>query len=262
VQRRDDLTPAESSTDVTRSDGHGWALWRFTRSTWRRFHDAWKQVPSAAWRRYLFTLIAGFLLCAAFVAVMVLYARSRVDDGLQQWDEGWLRAVERNGAMSFSNAILLESFGNLIYMIPLTAAAMVVAARAGRPLLAMSFPIAYVLCRPLVLLGWQLWHRPRPTLVAGGIAAPGLHSFPSGHVALMLSVYGLLTYLWWCAARHWSERAFALVVLAALLWVTGWARVRLGSHWPSDVLSGYAVGIVWVAGVITALRRAEKAGGR
>ncbi len=249
--------PAE---DVNPGD-RGWAAWRFTRSTWQRFRDAWGNVPSTARRRYAFTLVAGFLLCAALVAAMTLAARSRVDAGLQQWDEQTLRAVERNGAMSFSNAILLESFGNLIYMIPLTAAAMVVAARSGRPLLAISFPIAYVLCRPLVLLGWQLWDRKRPTLIAEGIAAPGLHSFPSGHVALMLSVYGLLAYLWWRAARHASERLVVLLVLAALLSVTGWARVRLGSHWPSDILSGYAVGLAWVATVITALRRAEKAGG-
>ena len=262
MHRREQSTGNVAPVVDTAPDPRGWAAWRFARSTWRRFIESWREVPSAARRRYFFTLVAGFLLCAAFVAGVVLLARSRVDQGLQHWDERWLRAVERNGAMSLSNAILLESFGNLVYMIPLTAAAMIVAARSGRPLLAISFPIAYVLCRPLVLLGWQLWHRQRPTLIAEGIAAPGLHSFPSGHVALMLSVYGLLAWLWWRAARHASERVAAVLVLAALLGVTGWARVRLGSHWPSDILSGYAVGLVWVATVITALLRAEKAGGR
>jgi membrane-associated phospholipid phosphatase len=246
--------------DFKSQDG-GWVLWRFARATWRHFRESWCDVPRVARRRYFLTLAAGFLPCAAFVAAMTLVARARINDGLQQWDERWLLAVERNRVMSFSDAILVESFGNLAYMVPLTAGAMIVSARAARPLLALSFPLAYVLCRPLVLLGWWIWQRPRPTLIAGGIAAPGLHSFPSGHVALMVSVYGLLTYLWWRATRSSAERAFAVALLVALLGVTGFARVRLGSHWPSDILSGYAVGLAWVAAVILALRRAEKAGG-
>ena len=163
--------------------------------------------------------------------------------------------------MSFSNAILLESFGNLAYLVPLTLAAMIWAARRGRPLLALSFPVAYLLQRPLVLLGWQLWNRQRPKLIADGIAAPGLHSFPSGHVALMLAVYGLLAYLWFRASRSTIERALIVVLTAALLGVTGWARVRLGAHWPSDILAGYLIGAAWLASVIVALRQAERAGG-
>jgi undecaprenyl-diphosphatase len=107
-----------------------------------------------------------------------------------------------------------------------------------------------------------MWNRQRPKLIADGIAAPGLHSFPSGHVALMLSVYGMLAWLWWRASRSAAERVVIVVLLAALLGVTGWARVRLGAHWPSDILAGYAAGAAWLAAVLVAQRRAEAAGGR
>lgn len=228
--------------------------------TWRPFRDAWRGLPRAAFRRWLTTLGVGFVLSAALVSGITLIAK-RNAAALTEWDTHQLRRVER-GPISFSNAILLESFGNLAYMVPLTLAAAVVAARRGRPLLALSFPVAYVLMRPLVLLGWQIWNRQRPTLIADGIAAPGLHAFPSGHVALMLSVYGLLAWLWVRASRSVLERVVAVVLLAALLGVTGAARVRLGSHWPSDVLAGYTIGAAWVAAVILALQRAERAGGR
>lgn len=198
------------------------------------------------------------MLCAALSAAITLIAERNADP-LTEWDTGWLLWWER-GPVSFSNAILLESFGNLAYMVPLTLAAAVVAARHRRALLALSFPVAYVLQRPLVLLGWWIWERERPKLIAGGIAAPGLHSFPSGHVALMLSVYGLLGWLWWRASRSRVERVFVIVLLAALLLVTGSARVRLGSHWPSDIFAGYAIGAAWVATVIVALHRAERVG--
>jgi len=213
-------------------------------------------LPSGAVRRWCTTLVIGFVLCAAFVGALTAIAK-RNTESLTRWDTDLLLRVER-GPISFADAILLESFGNLAYMVPLTLAAAVVAARHGRPLLALSFPASYVLQRPLVLLGWCIWNRQRPRLIAEGIAAPGLHSFPSGHVALMLAVYGLLAWLWIRASRSAVERLLVLVLLAALLLVTGLARVRLGSHWPSDVLAGYSVGAAWLAVVVTAIRRAER----
>jgi membrane-associated phospholipid phosphatase len=207
-------------------------------------------------RRWWTTLLIGFVLCAAFVSGVTVVAK-RNAEALTRWDADVLLRWER-GPISFADAILLESFGNLAYIVPLTVAAAVVAARRGRPLLALSFPTAYVLQRPLVLLGWWIWNRQRPKLIAGGIAAPGLHSFPSGHVALMMAVYGLLAWLWLRASRSVVERVLVVVLLAALLVVTGAARVRLGSHWPSDVLAGYVVGATWLLSVIAAIRRAER----
>jgi membrane-associated phospholipid phosphatase len=201
-------------------------------------------------------MLVGFLLTAALVAAVTALARANISL-LQPWDERTLLRIAE-GPVSFADAILLESFGNLAYMVPLTVAAAVVAARRGRALLAISFPLAYLLQRPLVLLGWWMWDRQRPRLIADGIAAPGLHAFPSGHVALMLAVYGLLAYVWFRHSRSVIERLLVVLLLAALLGVTGLARVRLGSHWPSDILAGYLIGAAWLATVIAALRRAEK----
>ena len=234
-----------------------WAAARGWGATWQPFRDSWRDLQRGAVRRWLLTLAAGFVPCAALVAAMTLVAK-RYAGPLTRWDTHWLLRCER-GPISFSNAILLESFGNLAYMVPLTLAAAAVAARHRRPLLALSFPVAYVLQRPLVLLGWWIWDRQRPTLIADGIAAPGLHSFPSGHVALMLAVYGLLAWAWFRRSGSVVERLLIAALLVALLGVTGAARVRLGSHWPSDILAGYAIGGAWVATVILALRRAERA---
>jgi undecaprenyl-diphosphatase len=77
----------------------------------------------------------------------------------------------------------------------------------------------------------------------------------------MLAVYGLLAYLWFRASRSTVERVLVVVLTTVLLGVTGWARLRLGAHWPSDVLAGYLIGAVWLASVIVALRQAERAGG-
>ena len=251
---------SDLSTDPDDRTPSAWALVRGWRTTWHPFRDAWRSLPAGAFRRWFTTLASGFAVSAALVSAITLAARHNAA-ALTEWDTRYLLRFER-GPMSFSNAILLESFGNLAYMVPLTLAAAVVAARSGRPLLALSFPASYVLMRPIVLLGWWIWNRQRPTLIADGIAAPGLHSFPSGHVALMLAVYGLLAWQWARASRSGVERLLVVLILTALVGVTGAARVRLGSHWPSDVLAGFVVGAAWVGVVIVALGRAEQAGGR
>jgi undecaprenyl-diphosphatase len=238
--------PAAEGTDG------GWLLGRAVRPVVAAFGQTWSATPPAAKRRWLTTLAVGFVACAGLMAAITLAARAN-ESALRAWDERVIRVVER-GPVSFSNAILLESFGNLTYLVPVTLAAAFVAARAGRPLVALTFPLAYAFQRPLVLIGWWLWNRRRPEIIAAGIAAPPLHSFPSGHVALMLSVYGLLAWLWVRASRSAAERTLAVLLLALLLLTVGWARVRLGAHWPSDVLAGYVIGSAWLITIVRSLR--------
>ena len=164
-----------------------------------------------------------------------------------------LRAIDAQSAMSVQNAILLESFGNLAYLIPLVGACAIVAARKRRPLLSIAFVASYVLARPIVAMGWWLWDRQRPTIILDGRTAPPLHSFPSGHVVLALSVYGILAYLWIRASRSWIEKATAVMLLTLVVCVTGFARVRLGTHWPSDVIAGFIIGIAWLGVVLWSL---------
>jgi undecaprenyl-diphosphatase len=238
--------------------GGRWLVVRAAGATAAQFRRHWAATPGGAKLRWLATLAGGFALSAFLTAAVTLVSKAN-EPALRAWDEKVIRLVER-GPVSFSNAILLESFGNLSYLVPVTVAAAVVAARWRRPLLALTFPLAYVLQRPLVLIGWWLWNRRRPEMIAGGIAAPPLHSFPSGHVALMLSVYGLLAWLWIRASRSPAERTLVVILLAVLLLTVGWARVRLGAHWPSDVLAGYVIGLAWLSTVITSLRRRETYG--
>jgi membrane protein DedA with SNARE-associated domain/membrane-associated phospholipid phosphatase len=76
------------------------------------------------------------------------------------------------------------------------------------------------------------------------IARPQTYSFPSGHAMVSMAVYGSAAYLLEAAfpRYRWGFRILA----AALILLIGASRVYLGVHWPSDVLAGFAAGLVIV----------------
>jgi membrane-associated phospholipid phosphatase len=252
------MDDARTHKIMTRDDG-GWVLTRAARELWRTLRDDCRAIPRRAWWRWGITLSIGFVCCAALSYGITKLAHARVDEGLQSWDEQMLLKLATEGPISFPNAILLESPGNLAYLIPLTVTASIIAIRRHRPLIAITIQVSYWLQRPLVLLGWETWNRPRPKLIGDGIAAPGLHSFPSGHAALCVAVYGFLAYLWIRSSRSVAEKLLAVVCVALLTAIVSLARVRLGSHWPSDIIAGAVIGVAWVSVVILAYRNATRA---
>jgi undecaprenyl-diphosphatase len=75
-------------------------------------------------------------------------------------------------------------------------------------------------------------------------------SFPSGHSAMAVVMYGVIVYKTQDKLR--SKWAKGALIFGAFLMVVGigLSRVYLGAHYPSDVAGGYFVGAVWLAAVI------------
>ena len=68
-------------------------------------------------------------------------------------------------------------------------------------------------------------------------------SFPSGHATSSMIFYLALALRLVCRGR-WRFAAAAAAILLSLL--IGTSRVMLGVHWPSDVVGGWAFGLLWV----------------
>ena len=68
-------------------------------------------------------------------------------------------------------------------------------------------------------------------------------SFPSGHATSSMIFY-LTMALALTARTRWQRLAAAGAVLLSL--AIGTSRVMLGVHWPSDVIGGWAFGMLWV----------------
>src|SRR5687768_11725412 len=103
---------------TTEHTGRRWLLTGAVGDTARRFRHDWAATPPAAKRRWVATLAVGFVASAGLMLAITLAAKAK-EPALRGWDERAMGVVER-GPVSFSNAILLESFGNLTYLIPVT----------------------------------------------------------------------------------------------------------------------------------------------
>jgi undecaprenyl-diphosphatase len=91
--------------------------------------------------------------------------------------------------------------------------------------------------------------RPPPDLVSVLAVETG-NAFPSGHSLFVMLLLGFLVYL--CATRlnRRLPRFLWTAGLSLVILLVGISRVYLGVHWPSDVLGGYLVGGVCLAGVV------------
>ncbi|KAA9332440.1 phosphatase PAP2 family protein [Hymenobacter busanensis] len=106
----------------------------------------------------------------------------------------------------------------------------------------------------LNLLLKNFYNRPRPQLPL--TSASGL-SFPSGHAMISASFYGLLIYLTWQHVENRSLRWLLTVLLSALILLIGLTRVYLRVHYASDVLAGFAAGLLWLLVALPLLKRIE-----
>lgn len=102
----------------------------------------------------------------------------------------------------------------------------------------------------------QLFNRARP-LVPLLEPVHGL-SFPSGHALMSMSFYGLLIFLVWENVRNQALKWICMVLLLVFILLIGFSRIYLRLHYFSDVLAGFAAGIIWLSLSIWAIRKIER----
>ena len=72
-------------------------------------------------------------------------------------------------------------------------------------------------------------------------------SYPSGHATGSVVLYGFLSYLFVILYPRYATiwRLIGAVLIIAI----GFSRLYLGVHWPTDILAGYGIGLLWVYGL-------------
>jgi membrane-associated phospholipid phosphatase len=235
----------------------GWAAFDTLRDLWRRFWESARALPTGAWAAWARTLFIGLALTCLVALGLTLWARAAEPQWLAAWDRATLESILARELLPFPSAIVWESPGNGVGVGLLIAAVVLLGVYSRRPLVVASILAAYLLGGAVFWVGWGLWERARPDLVLGGAAAPGLHSFPSGHMVHVTVLYGYLTYLW-CRAAGVIERVLAVALCVAWVALVAVSRLVLGTHWPSDLLAGALLGLLWTAALALAHHSAER----
>ncbi|MGX5915018.1 phosphatase PAP2 family protein [Aliidiomarina sp. Khilg15.8] len=103
--------------------------------------------------------------------------------------------------------------------------------------------------------------RPRPDLVAHATIVH-TSSFPSAHAMVSASVYLTMGVLLSRAHQRQSLKVFFIAAAVCLTLIIGVSRIYLGVHWPTDILAGWAAGLIWAVGCCYLARRLDTQGKR
>jgi membrane-associated phospholipid phosphatase len=214
---------------------------------WRRLRDG---VPPA-----LYLLACAVVLAAALAGVGWVLSRVVHDDGVGRADSSMSRllAGERRPGLDDVTVFTSEVGGTLT----ITAAAVVAVVFAAfvwrrwrEPMLVAVAVAGEVL---IFLAVTTLVDRDRPP-VRQLDEAPPTSSFPSGHTAASIALWGALAVLASERARSALVRNLFLVLAFVLPLLVAGSRMYRGMHFPTDVLGGVLLGGLWLLATVRGIR--------
>lgn len=188
-------------------------------------------------------LLAGSL--APLWLAMLLLGTGAVDRdillALYARDEPWLALA----ALGFTQ------LGNWWTVVGVTLAGALLLLYRGKRWGALTLLIATFTGRALVILQKAYFARLRPEEDLR-LVEVSYQSFPSGHAANPTVAYVALALLLFDDPMHRRVAAAFAMIVALLI---GISRPMLGVHWPSDVVGGWAFGLLWLTLVFLAMER-------
>lgn len=160
-----------------------------------------------------------------------------VDEELNERATPWvttaMEAISLLGSTQALALVTVAAAAALALSRRISAAAVVVLAFAGAELLDALLKVEFA--------------RPRPSFAHPTVPQAHGYSFPSGHATGSMAVYGALVYLAVATGRMPITRVWCTVAGVVLVVSIGFSRLYLGEHFPSDVIAGWCVALVWLA---------------
>jgi membrane-associated phospholipid phosphatase len=214
---------------------------------WRRLRDG---LPSA-----LFLLGCAVALLVVLTGVGWLLSKVVHDDGIGRADSSlsrWL-AGQRSGGLNDVTAVTSEIGGTLtitILAVVVVAVAAFVWRRWREPMLVAVAVVGEV---AIFLAVTALVDRQRPP-VRQLDEAPPTSSFPSGHTAATIVLYGALAVLASERARSALVRGLFFTLAVVLPLLVASSRLYRGMHYLSDVLGGFLLGGLWLLAAVRGVR--------
>jgi undecaprenyl-diphosphatase len=188
-----------------------------------------------------FSAAAAALLLFGYLANEVLRGEAfRFDSFVRDRVHSWA-----SPALTYAMQVVTQ-LGAPRFLIALSLVLILWLANTGRKRAAILLVVAAVGAEALDELLKLVFHRPRPEAYFGD-PLPSSYSFPSGHAVSSCCFYGVLAAILTAPMRSRAAKIAVWTAAALMAALIGLSRVYLGVHYPSDVVAGYAVAVVWVA---------------
>jgi membrane-associated phospholipid phosphatase len=197
----------------------------------------------------LFSIAVGFLLTHVIAHAWGVGAADRRF-------EGWLAA---HRTPSRTEASLIGSIMAGGVVLPIIVATIGVACAALRKWRVAAFAVFGLIVESASYRATTLVvHENRPRVVRLE-SLPVNASYPSGHTAASIAVYGGLVLLLTSRITNPAVRSFAWIVAIAIPVFVGLSRMYRGMHYPLDVVGGALLGIAALCVIVFACRSAGAA---
>lgn len=217
------------------------------RPRWSDF--SFKKVFALTFEFFGLKLFAGLIGSIAAIFLFGWLAEEVFEGATIGFDQTARNAVHETASPFLTDAMKVFSFlGSTVFLVALflAVAAALYYLKHKRALVLFFITMAgeVVLLTALKLSFRRV--RPEPFF---DFALPSSYSFPSGHSLSSFCFYGVLAWLITARTENPGLKILVWMLAAALVLMIGLSRVYLGVHYPSDVLAGYAAGLVWVVTV-------------
>jgi membrane-associated phospholipid phosphatase len=206
----------------------------------------WQRLPRGV-PSILFLVAAGLIVLLVWTAMGWLAAKLLGDDFLGRFDRGLSRALATSRSQDLNETTHYISYlSETVTVIVIGTALFVTARLVWKRWRESLFVLAALAGEVTIFVGvTMLVDRNRPP-VRHLDAAPPTSSFPSGHTAAAVALYGAIALLASERARSralvWLASVAAVVIPVAV----GCARMYRGMHYFTDVVAGAALGGAWL----------------
>ena len=199
--------------------------------------------------------LAAYLVIVSALVVVGLLVTQVLDGGtIGRWDEDatrWL-SLHRDGALNAITEVVSRSADTLGIVAAALVVVIVLWTRDRRDLAAMLVT-ALALELSVFLTVNAIVGRERPDVVPLG-STPTTGSFPSGHTAATVVLYGAIALAVSSTARTYAWRVASWLAAVVMALAVGFSRVYRGFHYPTDVVFGLVLGCAALAVAVLAVR--------
>ena len=203
-------------------------------------------------------VVSGYVaICLVFAGIGLLVTHQL--GALTRWDDHVVRSFADNRTSALNHwtdfaTKVADTFGILVVLLAATIVLFVFRHRWE----ALFLVVALCLELATFLTVNTLVNRPRPAGPRLG-SLPSTSSFPSGHTAAMIALYGGLAVIINARLRARIVGLVAWIVAVGAAAAIGLARVYRGMHHPSDVVAGALLGLAVLAVAFFAVRAGQRA---